>query len=334
MDLPDLHVQTCFSDGSAPVQFYVEEANRRGIKDIGIADHYSLWHKMDTTGKFLRYLARLQRYPVYIGVEVDIGYELPLLPSMRKQLDFVMAGLHRLHGRRLFFLDSSSLGNPQKFVREMMEAMITSMEHHDFDVISHPTQLPPSLRSRADKLITDEWAKNFISAAATYDVAIEVNCGMKLPDKAFVKKCIREGVKIATGSSAHVPAKVGDLDYARQLIGDLRVEDDQIYRPRNLKKGMKYRAMIKRAELKGKQLKLEIQLGANDLTFNDLELAIFYEKEKEVGKRIIIPSRVYREVSRNILALDYVPNEVDIRLYEGGDRIDHLVLFRRELETV
>jgi len=330
MDLPDLHIKTCFSDGSAPVRFYVEEAKRRGINEIGIADHYSLWHKMDTTGKFLRYLARLQKYPVYIGVEVDIGYELPLLPSMRKQLDFVMAGLHRLHGRRLFFSDSSSLDSPQKFVREMMEAMITSMEHHDFDVISHPTQLPPSLRSQAEKLITDEWARNFISAAATYDVAIEVNCGMKLPNEAFVKKCLREGVKIATGSSAHDPAKVGDLDYAKQLIEKLRVEEDQIYRPRNLTKRMKYRAMIKRAELEGKQRELEIHVGADDLTPKDLEVAIFYQKEKEVGKRIIVPSRVYREVSRNILALDYVPNEVDIRLYEGSNRLDHLVLFRRE----
>lgn len=59
----------------------MEGAKRGGIREIGIADHYSLWHKMDTTGKFLRYLAILQQYPVYVGVEVDIGYELPLLPS-------------------------------------------------------------------------------------------------------------------------------------------------------------------------------------------------------------------------------------------------------------
>jgi len=335
LDLPDLHIQTSFSDGEAPVEFYVEEAKKRGVKEIGIADHYSLWHKMDTTGKFLRYLAELQTYPVYRGVEIDIGYELPLLPSMRKQLDFVTAGLHRLRGRRLFFKGPSSIENSHGFIRQMLEALITSMEHRDFDVLAHPTQLPMDLGSEAQRVITEEWADELISAAASHDIAIELNCGMKLPEKDFIKKCLRESVKIAAGSSAHTPSKVGDLDYARRLAEELGMEEDQIYRPKKAKKKrMEYRAMIKRAELQGRHLRLEIQVGAEDLTSDDLELAIFYEKEGAVGRRIIIPSQDHPEVLQNVLTLDYAPENVDVRLYESGDRLDQIVLIGRGIKSV
>lgn len=328
LNLPDLHIQTAFTDGDAPVEFFVEEAERKGIKILGISDHYSLWHKIYTPEKFLRYLAELRKYPVYAGVEMDVGYELPLFPNIRERLDYVMVGLHRLDGKWLFSPYSFRSENPRRVVERMKAAMIRTMEKLDPDVLAHPTQLPISLRPQAKRLITPEWSEDLISAAADHNVAIEINCGSKLPDEEFIKICLRKGVKVTFGSSAHTPSRVGELEYGRRMVEKLGIDQEQIFTPeesKESKKALSYRALIK-ARLKEKSLDLAVQTCVDDVSPENLELAVFYQRKGEVDRRIIIPSRNYSNVLHNIITLDFVPSEVEIRLYEHGHIIDQTIL--------
>lgn len=327
MYLPDLHIQTSYSDGLEPVDSFVKVAKFKGINDLGITDHYSLWHKMNTTDKFLRYLLELQHYQVYVGVEIDIGHELPILPNMKKNLDFVLAGLHRLHGKRLFFLDSESLESPKKFVKEILRIMIIAMEKRYFDVLAHPTQLPPSIKGQNKNLFTDDWIEELISSAADQNIAIELNCGMELPDEDFIQKCIHKGLKIAIGSSAHKSDDVGELDYAKRILRKLEVEDDQIYLPKKISKKLDYTAFIKEADLIGQKLNLKINLDP-ETNIKDLELAVFYDKEGKVGKRIIVPSQKYREIISNQFIFEYVPEKVEIRLYYESEVLDKVLLLK------
>jgi len=327
VELPDLHIQTAFSDGDAPVQSFVEEAERKGIKILGISDHYSMWHKIYTPEKFLMYLAELQKYPVYAGVEMDVGYELPLFPNIREELDYVMAGLHRLDGKWLLSPYSFRSENPRKIVEKMKTAMIKTMEKLRPDVLTHPTQLPISLRSQAERLITREWSEDLISAAADHNVAIEINCGSRLPTEEFIKICLRKGVKVTFGSSAHTPSRVGELEYGWQMVKKLGIEREQIFTPEESKKPRDYRAIIK-AELEGNYLNLAVQTCVDDVSPEDLELAIFYQKKGEVDKRIIVPSKDYSNVLNSIVTLDYVPSELEIRLYEHGHIIDQKLLIK------
>jgi len=325
VELPDLHIQTSFTDGDAPVQSFIEEAKRKGIKILGISDHYSLWHKVCTPEKFLRYLAELRKYPVYAGVEMDVGYELPLYPNIREQLDYIMVGLHRLDGKWLFSPYSFRSENPQRIVEKMKAAMIRTMEKIRPDVLAHPTQLPISLRPQAKRLITREWSEDLISAAADHNVAVEINCGSKVPDEEFVKICLRKGVKVTFGSSAHTPSRVGELEYGWQMVEKLGIRQEQIFTPEESKKTRDYRAMIK-AKLEGERLNLAVQTFVDDVSPEDLELAIFYQRSGEVDRRIIIPSRDYSDVLHSVVTLDYVPSEVEIRLYEHGRIIDQKIL--------
>ena len=328
VELPDLHVQTSFTDGDAPVQSFIEEAERKGIKNLGISDHYSLWHKIYTPEKFLRYLAELRRYPVYAGVEMDVGYELPLFPSIREQLDYVMAGLHRLDGKWLFSPYSFRSENPRRIVEKMKTEIIRTMEKLRPDVLTHPTQLPISLRRQARRLITREWSEDLISAAADHNVAIEINCGMRLPDEEFVEICLRKGVKVAFGSSAHTPSKVGELEYGQRIVKKLGIREEQIFKPKRSGKAVNYRAMIK-AKLEGERLNLAVQRFVDEVSPEDLELAIFYQKRGEVDRRIIIPSKDYPNVLRSVITLDFAPSEVEIRLYEHGQIIDQTILTKK-----
>jgi putative hydrolase len=327
MHLPDLHIQTSYSDGLEPVESFVKVAKWKGINEIGVADHYSIWHKMNTTEKFLRYLLELQNYPVYVGVEIDIGHELPVLPNMKKNLDFVLAGLHRLHGKRLFFLDSVSLESPKKFVKEILEIMVIAMEKRYFDVLAHPTQLPPGLKGQNKTLFTEEWIEELISSAADQNIAIELNCGMKIPDEDFIRKCIHKGIKIATGSSAHKSDDVGELDYAKRILRKLEVEEDQIFLPKKISKKLDYTAIITEADLIGQKLNLKINSDSKT-DIKDLELAIFYDKEGRVGKRIIVPSQKYREIVSNQFIFEYVPEKVEIRLYYESEVLDKVLLLK------
>ncbi|RJS90742.1 PHP domain-containing protein [Candidatus Bathyarchaeota archaeon] len=324
LDLPDLHIQTAFTDGDSPVESFIEEAKRKGIKTLGISDHYSLWHKICTPEKFLRYLNELNRYPVYAGVEMDVGYELPLYPNIRERLDYIMVGLHRLDGKWLFSPYSFRSEDPRRVVERMKTAMIQTMENVRPDVLAHPTQLPLSLRPKAEELITREWSEDLISAAANLNVAIEINCGARLPNEEFIKICLRKGVKVTFGSSAHTPSRVGELEYGWRMVRKLGITQEQIFRPKKSRKAAKYRVMIK-AELKGRQLDLKVPI-CDDVSPEDLELAIFYQRRGEVDRRIIIPSRNYSNVLCNSITLDYAPSELEIRLYERGSIIDQMIL--------
>ncbi len=325
VELPDLHIQTSFTDGDSPVRSFIEEAERRGIRILGISDHYSLWHKIYTSEKLLRYLAELRKYPIYAGVEMDVGYELPLFPNIRAQLDYVMVGLHRLDGKWLFSPYSFRSEDPRRIVERMKTAMIRSMEKLRPDVLTHPTQLPVSLRPQAKRLITREWSEELISAAADLNVAIEINCRARLPDEEFIEICLRKGVKVSFGSSAHTPSRVGRLEYGRRMVEKLGITQEQIFVPEKSKEIRGYRAMLK-ARLEGERLDLAVQTFVDDVSPGDLELAIFYQRRGEVDRRIIIPSGNYPNVLRNTIALDYAPSEIEIRLYERGCMIDQVIL--------
>jgi putative hydrolase len=303
----------------------VEEAKKKGIRMLGISDHYSMWHKMNTPEKFLRYLIQLHKHPVYAGVEMDVGYELPLYPSIREQLDYVMVGLHRLEGRWLSSPYSFLEENPCRIVEKMKTAMIHSMEKIRPDVLTHPTQLPTSIRPQAKKLITKDWTEDLVSAAADLNVALEINCGMRLPDEEFIEICLRKGVKVAFGSSAHTPSRVGELDYGMWIVRRLGISRDQIFFPRKPGNRKDYRATI-HARLKGKTLDVGARVFSDDISTGDLELAVFYERRGEIGRRVIIPSRTYSDVLHSTVNLDYAPSEVEVRLYERGCIIDQLIL--------
>ena len=84
-----------------------------------------------------------------------------------------------------------------------------------------------------DNGLLDEIADN----AAKHGVAVEINGHFfreyTPPDDYFdlFKICLERGVKLSTGTDAHLPADVGDLKKIHAALSQLRAKPSDIYSP-------------------------------------------------------------------------------------------------------
>ncbi|MEM1538109.1 MAG: PHP domain-containing protein [Candidatus Nezhaarchaeales archaeon] len=231
--LPDLHVHTRFSDGRATVDEAIKTGTRRGLSLLGICDHYDPLY-MKSESELRHYIATLKAYEVARGVEISIGNELPISNGLLKELDYVIAGVHRLRGIA-FWGDPTPIYDGYRFVAEMLDSIKEAVEHYPVDIIAHVTWLPESVRHETRRLITEEWIRELVLVAADRGVAIEVSGVWRVPDEEVVRECIHQGVLIATGSDAHQVSQVGELTYPRELIRRLSVNRQQIFIPRRFR---------------------------------------------------------------------------------------------------
>lgn len=235
----DLHIHSKFSDGEAEVAQVAKIAKVKRLAFVGLADHYSS-SSVGFKGRMGRsrlkeYLREAEVYNLLKGVEVDIGDggELSLDASDRKFFNYVAAGVHELEGVD-FWEGDFPIPHPEGFVEEVRVAILKAMESKLVDVVAHPTWLPPSLRGESSLLITEEWMDSIVKAASSLNVAIEVNGMWQVPDERMVAKCLKDGVKIATGSDAHRVKDVGDLKYPLTLLSKLGAKPSDLFLPEGL----------------------------------------------------------------------------------------------------
>lgn len=201
----DLHVHSCWSDGSMTIRELAGAGEELGYQYIICSDHSAslgIAHGLSAAevGDQLHEIEVVNRHSscrVLAGTEVDIlaNGSLGLPDSTLKDLDLVVASVHS------GFHQEEDL---------MTRRILNAIENEHVDIIGHPTG---RLLGRRDAYAVD--LDRVIEAAAVHRTALEINASPSRLDLdgTAVRKARDRGVVISLGTDAHARSELGNMPY-------------------------------------------------------------------------------------------------------------------------
>lgn len=234
----DLHVHLVGHNDRAAnrenIRAFLDEASRRGLKEIGFADHDYYWDQMNFP--LIREVAK--DYP---HLDVRIGLEAEYRPNEEGRIkhlleqfpfDFVIGSVHEINGwafdipeeehlHRKKDADELYRGYFEVVTRAASSGLFTTIGHFDLIKIF-------GVRPRTDILALADEA---LTAVVDYGLVLEVNTNGRYkpvqefyPERRLMEEIQRRGIDFTLGSDAHCAEVVGrDIDEAIQLLRQIGV---------------------------------------------------------------------------------------------------------------
>ncbi|KXG74642.1 PHP domain-containing protein [Thermotalea metallivorans] len=231
----DYHTHTKYSHGKGTIQENVDEALRKGLREVAITDHgpnhiaYGVRKKdiKKMREEIDRINGSTDKIKVKLGLEANIvstDGKIDIDQEIIKNLDIVLAGYHfgampqgisealKIHGSNVL---AKYLPSVEKKVRVInTKAVVEAIYNNPIDIITHP-----GAKANID---TAELAQ----AAVKRDTALEINSSHGYLTVEYIKIAMKEGVKFVINSDAHRPADVGNVKAGidRAVAAGLKVE--------------------------------------------------------------------------------------------------------------
>ncbi|SHK21664.1 putative hydrolase [Anaerobranca californiensis DSM 14826] len=231
----DYHTHTKYSHGKGTIEENVVMAIKRGLKEIGIAEHGPRVLFVGVSEKKLHKIAdeienlrtKYKEIKILFNIEanlIDIHGNIDVPPSILPRLDMLLVGFHpnilpTYHYLPLAynnFLASFSSHNLEKARKLNTMALVNAVNKYKIDIITHPGH-----RIHID---TGLLAK----ACANRNTALEINCRQGEKIKDFVEVALKEGVKFYINSDAHKPEDVGNFEEGIEIAKKLNIPKEFI----------------------------------------------------------------------------------------------------------
>jgi len=243
----DYHTHTKYSHGAGTIRENVEAARAKGLEQVAISDHGPANPVFGVSGprvlldikkEAAYYNGRYDDIRVLAGVEANIvgsDGKLDIPGSILKQLDIVLAGLHRFTwftdpraGMTMYLenpLSKLGLGTLSRHLAAKArlnntKAVVEAVYRYDIDIITHP-----GLHMSID---TYELAR----ACAKRGTALEINASHGTSLTEFARAAASQGVSFAINSDAHHPRDVGHLEPGLAVAESLGLTADRIINAR------------------------------------------------------------------------------------------------------
>ena len=242
----DHHLHTQWSDGRFRPAELLEQAHAKGYR-IGISDHAGPKTQGIQAHNFDAYVADLEQYDVYKGVEFDVAYGLPFDRARAAKLDYVIGSLHGVirngefrpldgmfrwfqSGGKLSYTPDVDLSDPEVWIEEWLRILRHCFETTPIDILGHPTLTPIlPLDPDPEKAYKPEWEERLCALAVEYGVALEISGRYKLPHERLLRTGMDMGVVFAIGSDGHQPGQICDLAYPLQVIESIGLPSSQVF---------------------------------------------------------------------------------------------------------
>lgn len=252
----DYHIHTyrcCHATGT--MAEYLAEAERKGLSEIGFADHFPLEMLGCTpenqvsmrADELEEYLSDVQTIRDSAAIPVKLGIEVDYLPGCEAvtgrllaayPFDYVIGSIH--------FLNNWDFTHPDQVERyktasidELYEEYFTVVgqlaKSGLFDIVGHLDVV-----KKFAFFPQRSWAglmRETCATLAANDICVELNTsGWRAPVKeaypsaAFLKICREMGIPVTLGSDAHCPQDVGrDLNRAVSILRDLGFTEAAVF---------------------------------------------------------------------------------------------------------
>lgn len=217
--IADLHTHT-ISSGHAysTLTENAQAAAQKGLKILGVTDHGPSMPGAPNLyyfGNFSIIPQNLFGVHILRGVEANITShegELDLPLRYLRMMDLVLVGLH-------------VISYPGGTVEQNTEVYIKAMKNPFTDMMVHPGR--PEFDLDLEKI-------SYLSAQL--QIPVELNNSSLCPEKGsawdncriFAKAMVKYGSPMFLGSDAHYHDRVGDLNYALELVQEYRIPAEQI----------------------------------------------------------------------------------------------------------
>ncbi len=232
----DYHLHTsrcCHATGT--MEEYLGEAVKKGLKEVGFADHFPLG-LLDFTprAKVTMEPAELDEYvqdvedlkKSFSGLQVKLGIEVDYIPGTEEKLelllkqypfDYVTGSIHFMDDwdfTHPVYADTYKNRNIDELYRHYYKLVREVCLSGLFDIIGH-IDVIKKFGYRPEDGLQSLWDET-ADLLKTTNTAIELNTagrdapvGDFYPDFPFLERCFRSGVPVTLGSDAHSPGQVG-----------------------------------------------------------------------------------------------------------------------------
>ncbi|MBO8128602.1 MAG: histidinol-phosphatase HisJ family protein [Peptococcaceae bacterium] len=245
--LPDYHIHTArcgHAEGTTTA--YVEAAIRKGIKEIGFADHIPLYWLDNAErdpelampeAELPHYVAEIHELQkTYPQITIRLGIEVDYIPGAEDDaraiieeypFDYVLGSIHYIDGWGFDnpdFISGYEGKDPDEVYRCYFDLLQRAASSGLFDILAHPDLIKKfNYRSRTDLRPLYQETARVIARAGT---CIEINtAGLRkpvqeiYPSLEFLTICRSHGIPVTVGSDAHSPEEVGaDFGRAAALV--------------------------------------------------------------------------------------------------------------------
>ncbi|MGI6180438.1 histidinol-phosphatase HisJ family protein [Butyricicoccus intestinisimiae] len=216
------------------IRAFLDEASRRGLKEIGFADHDYYWEQMNFP--LIREVA--EDYP---GLAVRIGLEAEYRPHEEGRIkhllkqypfDFVIGSVHEFDGWFFDFPEEEPMHHRKdadEFYARYFEVVTLADKSKLFTTIGHFDLIKLfGVRPKKDIL---QLADGALTAVKEHGLVLEVNTngrykpvGEFYPGRRLIEEIRRRGIEFTLGSDAHSANVVGrDIAEASQLLRQIGV---------------------------------------------------------------------------------------------------------------
>jgi hypothetical protein len=231
--LVDYHVHL---KGGLTLEEAIENAKQRNTK-FGIAENCGLGFRVTDDEKLKPFLRQLEGKPVYKAMQAEGREWLNMFSlEMIAKFDYVFTDAMTFtdkRGRRtrLWMPNEVHIEDKKEFM-DMYVDKIISVLSEPIDIYVNPTFLPAVIADEYDVLWTPKRMNKVIRAAVKNNVAIEINARFKIPNKAFIQRAKKAGVKFAFGTN-NGGRDLGHLEYCRRMAKECRLTEKDMFSPKN-----------------------------------------------------------------------------------------------------
>ncbi len=254
-----MHTPLCRHAEGSPA-LYLEAARKKGLREIGFADHYPLGllgvepdspvtMTPDELPGYISEIGALAQDEK--GIRVKLGVEVDYLPGKEKELarllsgspfDFVMGSIHFIggwdftHPRHAGRYGSSNLGQIYRsYFKLLWQACSCSL----FDIIGH-VDVVKKFGFRLPHAEMEPYWRRTARVLKENDICFELNTSGRAapvaefyPGRRLLELCCLEGVPVTLGSDAHAPEQVGRyFDDALDLLRDVGYRELAVFSER------------------------------------------------------------------------------------------------------
>jgi len=230
--LVDYHVHL---KGGLTLEEAIQNAKQRNMK-FGIAENCGLGFRVTDDEKLQPFFDQLEGKPVYRAMQAEGREWLNMFsPRMIAKFDYVFTDTMTFtdkRGRRtrLWMPNEVHIDDKQEFM-DMYVEKIVSVLNEPIDIYVNPTFLPAVIADEYDQLWTRRRMNKVIRAAVKNNVAIEINARYRIPNKAFIQRAKKAGVKFAFGTN-NGGRELGHLEYCRRMAKECRLTEKNMFKPK------------------------------------------------------------------------------------------------------
>jgi hypothetical protein len=203
----------------------------------GLAVNCGLNFPVTNDAGIFTYLKQMEGKPAFIAMQAE-GREWVNMFSKEAiaQFDYVFTDAMTIvddEGRRmrLWIKDEvPEIKDKQAFMDMLVKRTVKILSTEPINIYVNPTYLPAQIVREYDQLWTEERMKKVVAAAASHNVAIEINSKSRLPSPACLKLAKAAGCKFTFGTN-NADRDVGRLDYAFDMVKELGLKWQDIWVP-------------------------------------------------------------------------------------------------------